>query len=313
MTMRFDILTIFPNFFSGPLDFGILSRAIATGTVQVVTHDLRNFTHDRHRTVDDRPFGGGEGMVLKPKPIFDCIESLDAANPSDTIEFSSEQHVNQIDEGEIECNKSIDGIASKSTRDLTRQSVILLSAQGKPFTQATARHLAALDRVVLICGRYEGVDERVADLLADEELSIGDYVLSGGELAAAVVLDATVRLLPGVLGHADSSRYESFGVPDIQPNDPTDGKTPDGVPRSTHGAGGILDYPQYTRPADFRGTPIPEVLAAGDHSAIRRWRRQAALAKTLRNRPDLLARAPLTDEDREFLASLGFFAARANS
>ena len=157
------------------------------------------------------------------------------------------------------------------------------------------------------------MDERVADLLADEELSIGDYVLSGGELAAAVVLDATIRLLPGVLGHADSSRYESFGVPDIQPGDPGDGKTADGVPRSTHGSGGILDYPQYTRPADFRGTPIPEVLAAGDHSAIRRWRRQMALAKTLRNRPDLLAHAPLTDEDREFLASLGFFAARANS
>jgi len=309
MTMRFDILTLFPNFFAGPLDYGILSRAIATGTVEVVTHDLRNFTHDRHRTVDDRPFGGGEGMVLKPQPIFDCIESLNKKSNSS----STNKNINLIDNENNESNRSLTGLAPKSTRDLTRQSVILLSAQGKPFTQATARRLAALDRVVLICGRYEGVDERVADLLADEELSIGDYVLSGGELAAAVVLDATIRLLPGVLGHADSSRYESFGVPDIQPGDPGDGKTADGVPRSTHGSGGILDYPQYTRPADFRGTPIPEVLAAGDHSAIRRWRRQASLAKTLRNRPDLLAHAPLTDEDREFLASLGFFAARANS
>jgi tRNA (guanine37-N1)-methyltransferase len=306
MTMRFDILTIFPNFFSGPLDHGVLSRAIASGTVQVATHDLRNFTHDRHRTVDDRPFGGGEGMVLKPQPIFDCIESLGPpSSPSDTIELRNEQYINQIDKSGTECNKLIDGIAPKSTRDLTRQSVILLSAQGRPFTQSTAHRLATLDRVVLICGRYEGVDERVSDLLADQELSIGDYVLSGGELAAAVVVDAVVRLLPGVLGHEDSSRYESFGVPDIQPNDPADGKTADGVPRSTHGSGGILDYPQYTRPADFRGAPIPEVLAAGDHASIRRWRRQMALAKTLRNRPDLLAHAPLTPDDREVLASLG--------
>jgi tRNA (guanine37-N1)-methyltransferase len=273
--MRFDILTIFPNFFSGPLDHGVLSRAIATDIVQVATHDLRAFTHDRHRTVDDRPFGGGEGMVLKPQPIFDCIESFSPA------------------------------IAAKPDRDLTRQSVVLLSAQGRPFTQPTAHRLAKLDRLVLICGRYEGVDERVSDLLADQELSIGDYVLSGGELAAAVIIDAVVRLIPGVLGHADSNRYESFGIDDVQPNDPVDGKTADGVPRSTHGSGGILDYPHYTRPADFRGTPIPEVLANGDHLSIRHWRRQAALAKTLRNRPDLLTRALLTDEDREYLASLG--------
>jgi tRNA (guanine37-N1)-methyltransferase len=307
--MRFEIVTIFPGFFAGIFEHGIVRRALAEGLVEVGIHDLREFTHDRHRTVDDRPFGGGEGMVLKPQPIFDCIESLNKKSNSS----STNKNINLIDNENNESNRSLTGLAPKSTRDLTRQSVILLSAQGKPFTQATARRLAALDRVVLICGRYEGVDERVADLLADEELSIGDYVLSGGELAAAVVLDATIRLLPGVLGHADSSRYESFGVPDIQPGDPGDGKTADGVPRSTHGSGGILDYPQYTRPADFRGTPIPEVLAAGDHSAIRRWRRQMALAKTLRNRPDLLAHAPLTDEDREFLASLGFFAARANS
>ena len=271
--MRFDILTIFPGFFSGPLDHGILSRAITTGAVEVATHDLRSFTHDRHRTVDDRPFGGGEGMVLKAQPIFECVESLGASGTP---------------------------IAEKSKRDLSRQSVILLSAQGKPFTQATARRLATLERVVLICGRYEGVDERVSDLLADEELSIGDYVLSGGELAAAVIVDATVRLLPGVLGHADSSRYESFGIGD----DPTDTMTADGVPRSTHGAGGLLDYPHYTRPAEFRGVPIPEVLAGGDHAAIRRWRREMALEKTRRNRPDLLEKAELAEEDRQFLERL---------
>jgi tRNA (guanine37-N1)-methyltransferase len=266
--MRFDILTIFPNFFAGPFDHGILSRAIATGTVSVAMHDLRSFTHDRHRTVDDRPFGGGEGMVLKPEPIFDCVESL--------------------------------GLAPKPARALTRESVILLSAQGRRFTQATAHSLATLDRVVFICGRYEGVDERVNHLLADQELSIGDYVLSGGELAAAIIVDAVVRLLPGVLGHADSNRYESFGIGD----DPADEITADGVPRSTHGSGGLLDYPHYTRPAEFRGVAIPEVLGGGDHASIRLWRRHMALEKTWRNRPDLLSNASLSDEDREFLATL---------
>ena len=266
--MRFDILTIFPDFFTGPFDHGVVARALRSGIAESHTHDLRAFTHDRHRTVDDRPFGGGEGMVLKPQPIFECVESL--------------------------------GITPKPTRDTTRESVILLSAQGKRFTQSTARRLATLDRVVLICGRYEGVDERVTDLLCDQELSIGDYVLSGGELAAAIIVDATVRLLPGVLGHADSSKYESFGEGD----EPTDTMTEDGVPRSTHGSGGLLDYPHYTRPADFRGTSIPEVLGNGDHSVIRKWRRQAQLAKTLANRPDLLENADLTNKDREFLASL---------
>jgi tRNA (guanine37-N1)-methyltransferase len=270
--MRFDIVTIFPGFFSGPFDHGILSRAIAEGAIEVRAHDLRSFTQDRHRTVDDRPFGGGEGMVLKAQPIFDCVEAL--------------------------------GVAPKTQRDPARESVILLSAQGRPFTQATAQRLSKVERVVLICGRYEGVDERVSDLLADEELSIGDYVLSGGELAAAVVIDAVTRLLPGVLGHQDSARYESFGLADSEiANDPkTSGA--DGVPRSTHGAGGILDYPHYTRPAEFRGVAVPEVLAGGDHLAIRRWRRQQALAKTRRNRPDLLTNAGLSDDDREFLASL---------
>jgi tRNA (guanine37-N1)-methyltransferase len=275
--MRFDILTIFPGFFAGPLDHGILSRAIATGAVEAVLHDLRAFTHDRHRTVDDRPFGGGEGMVLKAQPIFECVESLASGGAA---------------------------VAAKPLRDRSRQSVILLSAQGRRFAQATAHRLATLEQVVLICGRYEGVDERVSELLCDEELSIGDYVLSGGELAAAVVLDATVRLLPGVLGHADSARYESFGLSEAQLDGPAGARPLDGVPRSTHGSGGLLDYPHYTRPADFRGASIPEVLAGGDHAAIRRWRRRMALEKTWRNRPDLLANAMLSDEDREFLKEI---------
>jgi tRNA (guanine37-N1)-methyltransferase len=266
--MRFDIVTIFPEFFRGPFDFGVVPRAFRGGLASAYIHDLRAFTHDRHRTVDDRPFGGGEGMVLKAQPIFKCLESLD--------------------------------LTPKPTRNPSRETVILLSAQGKRFTQATARHLSTLDRVVLICGRYEGVDERVSQLLCDEELSIGDYVLSGGELAAAVIVDTVVRLLPGVLGHADSSRFESFGEDDH----PEDTMAGEGVPRSTYGSGGLLDYPHYTRPAEFLGIPIPEPLGNGDHLAIRRWRRQAALAKTLANRPDLLASADLSDDDRKFLASL---------
>lgn len=266
--MRFDILTIFPDFFAGPLDYGVVARALRSGIASVHRHDLRSFTLDRHRTVDDRPFGGGEGMVMKPEPIFACAESLQ--------------------------------LTPKAERDPQRETVILLSAQGKRFTQATARRLAGMERVALICGRYEGVDERVSELLCDEELSIGDYVLSGGELGAAIIIDAVVRLLPGVLGHADSSRYESFGEGD----EPGDLKTEDGVPRSTYGAGGLLDYPHYTRPPEFRGVSVPEVLANGDHLAIRRWRREAALAKTWRNRPDLLERAELTERDRVFLRSL---------
>jgi len=270
--MRFDILTIFPAFFSGPLEYGIVSRAVANGIVQVAAHDLREFTHDRHRTVDDRPFGGGEGMVLKPGPIFDCAESLN--------------------------------VTPKPARDTARESVILLSAQGRPFTQSIAQQLSALERVVLICGRYEGVDERVNELLADRELSIGDYVLSGGELAAAVVLDATARLLPGVLGHADSARYESFGIADKELVADPAALSDDGVPRSTHGAGGLLDYPHYTRPAEFRGTVVPDVLLGGDHAAIRRWRRREQLRKTLINRPDLLESAIIDERDRRLLEEL---------
>jgi tRNA (guanine37-N1)-methyltransferase len=275
--MRFDIVTLFPGFFAGPFDYGVVARALSSGLASAHLHDLRDFTHDRHRTVDDRPFGGGEGMVLKPQPLFECLESL--------------------------------GIPPKPKREAARNSeaapdatVILLSAQGRRFDQAKARQLAQLPRVVLLCGRYEGVDERVSQLLCDQELSIGDYVLSGGELAATVVVDTVVRLLPGVLGHTDSSRYESFGEGD----DPAEPIGSPGVPRSTHGAGGLLDYPHYTRPAEFRGIAIPPELLSGDHLAIRRWRRQAALAKTLANRPDLLGAAELSDDDRAFLAGMGY-------
>jgi tRNA (guanine37-N1)-methyltransferase len=319
--MLFHLLTIFPEFFGSPagtgiLGHGVVARALRSGIAQVDIHDLRSFTHDRHRTVDDRPFGGGEGMVLKPQPIFECLESL--------------------------------AIPARSARPSTTR-VILLSAQGRKFTQADARRLAACDRIVLICGRYEGVDERIAQHLCDEELCIGDYVLSGGELPAAILIDAITRLLPGVLGHADSSRYESFGEADTPAGPAADPGAPGlasrtgdtagapglasetwvsrevgapGLasetwvsreaeetpipPRSTNASAGILDYPHYTRPADWQGLPVPEPLHNGDHASIRRWRRHAALAKTLANRPDLLTTADLSDDDRDYLATLGY-------
>jgi len=277
--MRFDIITIFPGLFAGFFEYGVVKRAVAGGLVEILTHDLRDFTHDRHRTVDDRPFGGGEGMVLKPEPLAEALESI--------------------------------GVADKAERDLGRESVVLLSAQGKKFTQATARELAKLERVVLICGRYEGVDERVNELLADRELSIGDYVLSGGELGAAVIVDATMRLLPGVLGNEASNQFESFGRSEAElASSSNDFGTAEAngamrsAPSSTYGAGGLLDYPHYTRPAEFRGVAVPEVLSGGDHEKIRRWRRERALEKTLRNRPDLLQTAELSERDRAFLRNI---------
>ncbi|MGB9028753.1 MAG: tRNA (guanosine(37)-N1)-methyltransferase TrmD [Acidobacteriaceae bacterium] len=266
--MRFDLITIFPEFFTSILAHGVLRRAIAGGLVGVEAYDLRGFAHDRHRTVDDRPFGGGEGMVLKPEPLAEAVESL--------------------------------GVGGKRDRDTGRVQVILLSAQGARLTQAVAREMAGLERVVLLCGRYEGVDERVNELLCDRELSVGDYVLSGGELAAAIVVDATARLLPGVLGNEASSEFESFGLADLGAG--ADG----GTPVATHGAGGLLDYPHYTRPAEFGGLAVPAVLTEGDHAAIRKWRRERALEKTWRNRPDLLAGAELSAGDREFLRGLGW-------
>jgi tRNA (guanine37-N1)-methyltransferase len=262
--MKADIVTIFPDFFRGPLDYGITRRASEMGLVKIEVHDLRKFTHDRHRTVDDRPFGGGEGMVLKPEPIFDCLTPLQLATR----------------------DKRLNGTA--------RESVILLSPQGERFTQKIASELAVLDRIVLICGRYEGVDERVADFLADREVSIGDYVLSGGELAAAVIIEAVTRLLPGAVGNEASTRQESFTAAEQAGE-----VAKNGAADSTCGSGGLLDYPHYTRPAEFRGMPVPEVLVNGNHEQIRRWRREQALKKTLRNRPDLLESGELDAEDKK--------------
>ncbi|HEV8416261.1 MAG TPA: tRNA (guanosine(37)-N1)-methyltransferase TrmD [Bryobacteraceae bacterium] len=230
--MTFHVLTIFPEFFRGPFEHGVIERAHRAGLIEIKVHDLRTWTADRHRTVDDRPFGGGEGMVLKAAPIFEAVESIwpDRA----------------------------------ATEREPGKKVALLSAQGRKFDQSVAREFAGLSELLLICGRYEGVDERVAEHLADEELSVGDFVLSGGELAAAMVIDVVARLKEGVLGNRDSAVYESFGED------------------------GLLDCPQYTRPAEFRGWKAPEVLLGGNHEEIRQWRRKAAREKTARQRPDLL-------------------------
>jgi tRNA (guanine37-N1)-methyltransferase len=270
--MKIDILTIFPDFFRGPLDYGIVRRARETGLVDISIHDLRGFTKDKHRTVDDRPFGGGEGMVLKPEPIFECLELIGDVEPRE------------------------DRLAGSSKAG-AKQSVILLSAQGRRLDQNLAAQLSGLDRMVLICGRYEGVDERISEHLADREISIGDYVLSGGELGAAVIVDTVTRLIPGAVGNQNSTRQESF-TESLHSELAADG------PNATCGSGGLLDYPHYTRPADFRGMAVPEVLINGNHEQIRNWRRKTALAKTLRNRPDLLERVRLTGEDMELLAEI---------
>ena len=273
--MRFEIITIFPGFFAGIFEHGIVRRAQSEGLVSVGVHDLRAFTHDRHRTVDDRPFGGGEGMVLKPEPLAEALAALGILPLADRETQQGEE----------------------------RPRVVLMSAQGRPFTQAVARELAKMRRVVLICGRYEGVDERINELYCGMELSIGDYVLSGGELAAAVVIDSVMRLVPGVLGNEASGDFESFGITDAEID-----ADQEGVPRSQHGSGGLLDYPHYTRPAEFAGLKAPEVLLNGDHQQIRRWRREQQLRKTLRNRPDLIARAEsdgtLSPEDLSLLDEL---------
>ncbi len=269
--MRFELVTIFPDFFTGPLDYGIVRRARNAKLIEIGIHDLRAFTHDRHRTVDDRPFGGGEGMLLKPEPLFDCVESL--------------------------------GVAPRDERagGTSRETVIMLSAGGKPFNQAMAQELASLERVVLVCGRYEGVDERVTEYLADREVSVGDFVMSGGELGAALILDCVTRLLPGALGNEASNKTESFSGVEADARYDDRGRL---EPDSTAATGGLLDYPQYTRPAEFRGIAVPEVLMQGNHDEIRRWRRRRALEKTLRNRPELLTGADLSKEDKATLREL---------
>ncbi len=267
--MKFEIITIFPDFFRGPLDYGIVRRAREAGLIEVAVHDLRAFTHDRHRTVDDRPFGGGEGMVLKPEPIFACTEALNVSPREERVGGGA------------------------------RESVVLLSPQGRLFTQAVAQEMMSRERIVLVCGRYEGVDERVSEHLADCEISVGDFVLSGGELGAAIIVDAVTRLVPGALGNAASSQQESFTA-GVAEKTQIEGEPPS----STCASGGLLDYPHYTRPAEFRGMQVPDVLVNGNHEEIRRWRRRCALRKTLRNRPDLLRDASLSEEDRKLLVEV---------
>jgi tRNA (guanine37-N1)-methyltransferase len=282
--MQFDIITIFPDFFTGPLDYGIVRRAREAHLMDVHVHDLRAFTHDRHRTVDDRPFGGGEGMVLKPEPLFEAVESLLGNGVRSEVDSRIEVGARQAVPLQNENAPSGSQVA-----DAHGTAIVLLSASGKLFRQDTTRRFAQLDRIILLCGRYEGVDERVVEHLATDELSIGDFVLSGGELAAALVMDAVTRLIPGALGNEDSSVNESFSameglvVPAAQVTNHESRLT-------NHG---ILDYPHYTRPAEFRGWPVPEILIGGNHEQIRRWRQEKALEKTRRNRPDLLAGAIL--------------------
>ena len=241
--MRIDVFTLFPQMFQGPLQDSILGRAVERGLLSVDLHNFRDHAADRHHTVDDYAYGGGPGMVLKPEPLFQAVESLLGAPP--------------------QC------------------LVVLLTPQGRVFRQADAERLAGEERFALICGHYEGFDERIRDHLATEELSIGDFVLTGGELAAMVVIDAVARLLPGVLGSEESAAADSH-------------------------ASGLLQHPQYTRPAEFRGWSVPEVLLSGDHQAVDRWRRRQSLQRTLERRPDLLKKADLSEEDREFLREIGW-------
>jgi tRNA (guanine37-N1)-methyltransferase len=238
--VKIDVVTIFPGMLAGPLDESILGRARAAGLVEVAVHDLRDYTTDRHRTTDDAPYGGGAGMVMRPEPLFSAVEALRTPEAD----------------------------------------VVLLTPQGRVFSQAIARELSARKHLILLCGRYEGFDERVRAHLATDELSIGDYVLTGGELPALVVIDAVVRLLPGVLGSEESLAEESHAT-------------------------GLLEYPHFTRPPELRGWTVPDILLSGNHAAIARWRREQALLRTLRRRPELLAGAELSAADRRFLAASG--------
>jgi|SRR5579864_1911983 len=273
--LTFDIITIFPDFFSSVLEYGILARALESRQVDVRLHDLRGFTDDAHRTVDDRPFGGGPGMVFKPEPIFLAVEAIREEAGGATF------------------------------------PVILLSPQGRLLRQAVCEELAGqanaaspgAARLVLISGRYEGVDHRVAESLATAEISIGDYVLSGGELAAAVVMESCARLLPGVMGNEASREQESFAAGPAAARDERPASSPVSAMAST-GWQGLLDFPQYTRPAEFRGLRVPEVLLSGNHEQIRRWRRRQSLEQTWRKRPDLLENCVLSAEDHEMLEEI---------
>lgn len=243
--MRFHVLTLFPGMFTGPFDEGIIARARKSGVLDIRAHDIRDQAHDRHRTVDDYTFGGGPGMLMKPGPIFEAVEAVRASAGLD------------------------DGVP-----------VVLMSPQGRRLTQPIVEELSRNDDLVLICGRYEGVDERVRQHLATDEISIGDYVLGGGELAAMVLIEAVSRLVAGVVGSMESTEDDSYTT-------------------------GLLQHPLYTRPAEYRGMAVPDVLLSGDHAEIARWRRRESLRRTLQRRPDLLDTADLSDEDRKLLDQLG--------
>ena len=243
--MRIDILTLFPKMFEAPFGFGIFQRALDNGLVNLKVHNIRDFTHDKHHTADDYPYGGGAGMVLQPGPIFETVEAIKESLPENERNFP----------------------------------VILLTPQGRPFSQQIALELSLQRHLAVICGHYEGVDERVREHLATDEISIGDYVLTGGEVPALVVIDAVLRLVPGVLGSKESPLDDSH-------------------------AGGLLEYPQYTRPADFRGWTVPEILLSGNHAQIARWRREQVIRRTLERRPDLLDKANLGLEDRKLVERL---------
>jgi len=245
--VRIDILTLFPEMFQGPFSAGIFHRAVDRGLVQVNIHNIRDFTHDKHRVVDDYAYGGGAGMVLKPEPVFEAVESVKAS-----IYKAAEP---------------------------AQLPIILLTPQGRPFRQPIAQELSTHSHMILICGRYEGIDERVRQHLATDEISIGDYVLGGGELAAMVVTEAMVRLLPGVLGSEESAQDDSHTT-------------------------GLLEYPHYTRPSTFRDWAVPEILLSGDHGQIEKWRREQSIRRTLKRRPDLLDKADLTPEERRLLDEL---------
>src|SRR5258706_2967340 len=241
--MRFDVFTLLPEVFSPYLQVSILDKAASRGLIEVQLHNTRDYTHDKHHTTDDTPYGGGGGMVIKPEPVFEAVESILGAPPN--------------------C------------------PVILLTPQGRVFNQDIARELAAYQQIALVCGRYEGIDERIREDLVTDQISIGDYVLTGGELPAMILIDALSRLLPGVLCD------------------------PDGAADDSHSSG-LLEYPHYTRPPEFRGHSVPEVLLSGDHGKIIKWRREQSLMRTLQHRHDLLASAPLTDEGKKFFKSLGY-------
>ena len=241
--MRIDIITLFPEMFRGPFDESIIKRAVDSNLIKYCIHNLRDYARDKHGTVDDYPYGGGAGMVLKPEPIFDAVEAVRAI-------ISSEE-----------------GISGEQV------PVVLLTPQGRLFSQSMARDISQHSYIILLCGHYEGVDERVVEHLVNDEISIGDYVLSGGELAAMVVVDAVVRLLPGVLGSEDSAKDDSH-------------------------VAGLLEYPQYTRPSAWRGWEVPEVLLSGNHAKIAQWRRQQAIGRTLKRRPDLLSKAELGEKEQ---------------